>query len=84
MARFPSYNRTLARISKNISARDHDDVECRLDIHAAAFAETQALCEETGVDSGIPSAMMHNFEHAIENGHGAKELSALFEILIPE
>ena len=84
MARFPAYVRNLTRISKNIAARDHDDVECRLDIHAAAFAGTQALCQETGVDSGIPSAMMHNFEHAIENGHGAKELSALFEILIPE
>ena len=84
MARFPAYGRNLARISERIAARDHDDVECRLDIHAAAFADTLALCQETGVDSSLPLAMMHNFERAIENGHGARELSALFEVLIPE
>jgi 3-hydroxyisobutyrate dehydrogenase-like beta-hydroxyacid dehydrogenase len=84
MARFPAYGRNLTRISERIAARDHDDVECRLDIHAAAFEGTLTLCQETGVDSSLPQAMMHNFELAIENGHGARELSALFEILIPE
>ncbi len=84
MVRFPAYARNLARIGKNIAERDHDDVECSLDLHAAAFAQTLALCQETGVDSSLPSAMMNNFERAIKNGHGASELSALFEILIPE
>lgn len=84
MARFPAYGRNLARISERIASRDHDNVECRLDIHAAAFEETLALCQATGVDSGLPQAMMHNFERAIENGHGSRELSALFEILIPK
>ena len=84
MARLPVYGRNIARLGERIAARDHDDVECRLDVHAAAFAETLALCRESGVDSGLPLAMMQNFERAIENGHGARELSALFETLIPK
>lgn len=83
MARLPVYGQILVRHGERIAARDHDDVECRLDIHAAAFAGTLALCRETGVDRGIPSAMMKNFERAIADGHGSREISALFEVLIP-
>ena len=65
-----------------IANRAHDDVQCRLDVHAASFAETLAMCRETGVDDALPAAVMHNFERAIAAGHGDQELSAIFETLI--
>ena len=84
LARLPTWSQTLSRQSEAILKRDHDLVDCRLDVHAAAFAGTLALCHETGVDSSLPSAMMHNFDRAIEDGHGGQELTALFESLIPK
>jgi hypothetical protein len=65
-----------------IAARNHDNVQCRLDVHAAAFADTLAMCRETGVDDAMPTAVMHNFERAIAAGHGGQEMSAIFETLI--
>ncbi len=65
-----------------IGARNHDDVQCRLDVHAAAFADTLAMCRETGVDDALPAAVMHNFERAIAAGNGDKEIMAIFEVLI--
>ncbi len=65
-----------------IAARNHDDVQCRLDVHAAAFADTLAMCRETGVDDALPAAVMHNFERAIAAGRGDQEISAIFETLI--
>lgn len=84
LARLPVYGRNLARHGKAIANRDHDEVDCRLDVHAAAFAGTLTLCHETGVDSSLPSAMMHNFDRAIEKGHGGQQITALFEALIPK
>ena len=65
-----------------IANRAHDDVQCRLDVHAASFAETLTMCRETGVDDALPAAIMHNFERAIAAGHGNQEMSAIFETLI--
>jgi hypothetical protein len=57
-------------------------VDCRLDVHATAFAGTLTPCHEIGVDSSLPSVMMHNFDRAIEEGHGGQQITALFEALI--
>ncbi|MGR3715375.1 MAG: NAD(P)-dependent oxidoreductase [Thermohalobaculum sp.] len=67
-----------------IAARKHDDVQCRLDVHAAAFADSLTMCRETGVDDALPTAVMHNFERAIAAGNGDQELSAIFETLIDD
>ena len=61
---------------------NHDDVQCRLDVHAAAFPETLAMCRVLGVDAALPAAVMNNFERADAAGHGHQEISALFEVLI--
>jgi len=84
LARLPDWGPTLSRHGKAIAKRNHDEVDCRLDVHAAAFAGTLALCRETGVDNSLPSAMMHNFERAIENGHGDQQITAIFESLLPK
>lgn len=72
----------LELFGKMMAARDHDDVMCRMDVHAAAFAKSLAMCREVGVDDALPAAMMRNFERANAAGHGHREITALFEVLI--
>jgi 3-hydroxyisobutyrate dehydrogenase-like beta-hydroxyacid dehydrogenase len=82
LARRSAQSGQLKLFGDMIAARNHDDVQCRLDVHAAAFADTLAMCRETGVDDALPAAVMHNFERAIAAGHGDKEITAIFETLI--
>ena len=53
-----------------------------MEVHAAARAETLAMCRDLGVDDALPAAMMHNFERAKAAGHAQQEISAIFEVLI--
>jgi 3-hydroxyisobutyrate dehydrogenase-like beta-hydroxyacid dehydrogenase len=82
LARITGLPGKLKLFGDMIAARNHDNVQCRLDVHAAAFADTLAMCRETGVDDAMPTAVMHNFERAIAAGHGGQEMSAIFETLI--
>ena len=41
-------------------------------------------CRTLGVDDTLPTALMRNFEKAIESGYREKEISALFEVLLPK
>ncbi len=83
-ARLPAFVWKLKQFGEMIAARNHDDVQCRLDVHASAFADTLAMCRELGVDDALPAAMMRNFDRADAAGHGHQEISALFEVLIPD
>lgn len=82
LARLPGLPGKLEGIGEMIAARNHEIVECRLDVHAAAYADTLAMCRETGVDDALPAAVMRNFERSIAAGRGGDELSAIFETLI--
>ena len=82
LARLSGLAGKLKLFGDMIAARNHDDVQCRLDVHAAAFADTLAMCRETGIDDALPAAVMHNFDRAIAAGHGDLEISAIFETLI--
>ena len=70
------------RIGESIAARNHHVAKARLDVHAAAFAPTLAMCRECGVDDTLPTAMMQNFERACAAGYGDQEISAIFETLV--
>lgn len=83
-ARLPSFVWKLNRFGEMIAKRDHDDVQSSVAMNAAAFAETLAMCRNVGVNDALPATMMHTFERAIAAGHGDKELSALFEVLIDD
>jgi 3-hydroxyisobutyrate dehydrogenase-like beta-hydroxyacid dehydrogenase len=83
-ARLPTSVWKLKQFGEMIAARNHDDVQCRLDVHAAAFADTLAMCRKLGVDDALPAAMMRNFERADAAGHAHQEITALFEVLIPD
>lgn len=82
LARCPAAPERFSFFGRLISDRAHGDVQCRLDVHAAAFAETLAMCRETGVDDTLPAAIMRNLERTIAAGHGDEEITAIFETLI--
>ena len=82
LARLPFSPERLSFFGRLIAARAHDEAQCRLDVHAAAFAETLAMCRETGVGDALPAALMQIFERTIAAGHGDKEITAIFETLI--
>ncbi len=81
-ARLPTFVWKLKRFGEMIAKRDHDDVQGSVAMNAAAFAESLAMCRDVGVNDALPAAMMSNFERAIAAGHGEREMSALFEVLI--
>ncbi len=81
-ARIAALPERLKLMGDMIAARNHDGAQARIDVWAASFADTLAMCRETGVDDALPAAVMHNFERAIAAGHGDQELSAIFETLI--
>ncbi|MHA1528396.1 MAG: hypothetical protein ACTSVG_05215, partial [Alphaproteobacteria bacterium] len=82
LARLPVLPGGIKVFGEMIAARNHEGTEARIDVWAAGFADTLAMCRETGVDDALPAAVMHNFERAIAAGHGDQELSAIFETLI--
>jgi 3-hydroxyisobutyrate dehydrogenase-like beta-hydroxyacid dehydrogenase len=84
LARLSGLAGKLKLFGDMIAARNHNDVQCRLDVHAAAFADTLVMCRETGIDDALPAAVMHNFERAIMAGRGDQEISAIFETLIED
>ena len=81
-ARLPTFVWKLKLFGEMIAKRNHDEAQASMDGHAAAFAETLALCRDVGVNDAFPAAIMSNFERAIAAGHGEREISALFEVLI--
>jgi 3-hydroxyisobutyrate dehydrogenase-like beta-hydroxyacid dehydrogenase len=81
-ARTPALVGQCMLFGEKIAARDHEATMGRLEVWAEPFAETLAMCRETGVDDALPAAVMHNFERAIAAGHGDLEISAIFETLI--
>ena len=81
-ARTPALVGQCMLFGEKIAARDHEATMGRLEVWAEPFADTLAMCRETGVDDALPAAVMHNFERAIAAGNGDQELSAIFETLI--
>jgi 3-hydroxyisobutyrate dehydrogenase-like beta-hydroxyacid dehydrogenase len=74
----------LERLGSLIADRDHDGNQAGLDVWADTFAKSLSLCRKLGVDDTLPTALMRNFEKAVESGYREQEISALFEVLLPK
>lgn len=82
LSRLPAAADRYEFFGRLMAERTHDEVQCRLDVHAAAFAETLAMCREAGVSDALPAAVMSQLESAIADGYGDREITAVFETLI--
>jgi 3-hydroxyisobutyrate dehydrogenase-like beta-hydroxyacid dehydrogenase len=83
-ARLPVFPERLERLGALIAERNYDGDQAAIEVWADTFAKSLDLCRTLGVDDTLPTALMRNFERAIESGDGEKEISALFEVLLPK
>ena len=73
----------LERLGSRIADRNHDGDQAGLYVWADTFSKSLSLCRALGVDDTLSTALMRNFEKAMEAGYREKEISALFEVLLP-
>jgi 3-hydroxyisobutyrate dehydrogenase-like beta-hydroxyacid dehydrogenase len=74
----------LERLGSLIADRNHDGNQAGLYVWAETFAKSLNLCRTLRVDDTLPTAVMRNFEKAMKSGYREKEISALFEVLLPK
>ena len=84
IARLPVFPERLKHLGSLIADRNHDGDQAALEMWADTFAKSLGLCRALGVDDTLPTALMRNFEKAIESGYREKEISAVFEVLLPK
>jgi 3-hydroxyisobutyrate dehydrogenase-like beta-hydroxyacid dehydrogenase len=84
IGRLSTITESLNPLGSSIADRDHDGDQATLKVWADSYAKSLELCRSLGVDDTLPTALMHNFDKAINSGYGDKELSAIFEVLLPK
>jgi 3-hydroxyisobutyrate dehydrogenase-like beta-hydroxyacid dehydrogenase len=84
LKRLPVAANNLKRFGGMIADRNHDGDQATLTMWADGFAMSLELCRKLGVDDSLPGAVMQSFEKAKSAGYGGKEISAIFEVLLPE
>ena len=81
--RVPVFVENLGNFGKRIADRNHDGNQASLDVWADAYASSLELCRSLGVDDTLPAAIMQNFEKARAHGYGDREITSIFEVLLP-
>ncbi|NYI94337.1 3-hydroxyisobutyrate dehydrogenase-like beta-hydroxyacid dehydrogenase [Streptomonospora nanhaiensis] len=66
-----------------IDAGDHAGDVDRLTMGAASMAHVVHTAADSGVDTGLPEAVLAAFRRGVEAGHGADSLTRLVEVLGP-
>lgn len=84
LKRFPVVMENLGRIGERIANRDHDGDQASIEIWADGYAKSRDLCRALGVGDTLPGALTGNFDGAIAAGYGDREISAIFEVLLPK
>ena len=84
IGRLTTITESLNPLGASIADRDHDGDQATLKVWADSYAQSLDLCRSLGVDDTLPNALMRNFENAVNAGYGDKELSAIFEVLLPK
>ncbi len=84
IGRLSTITASLNPLGSSIAGRDHDGDQATLKVWADSYAQSLELCRSLGIDDTLPTALMHNFDKAINSGYGDKELSAIFEVLLPK
>ena len=82
--RIPTYTGAFKRYGELIASRNHDGDQTTLAIWADGYTKSLELCRALKVDDTLPTALMENFQKAITGGYGDKEISAIFEVLLPQ
>lgn len=84
LKRLPVVMDNLRRIGARIGDRNHDGDQASVAIWADGYAKSLDLCRSLGVDDTLPTALMDNFNSTVDAGYGDREISAIFEVLLPK
>jgi len=82
--RIPSFEGAFKKYGELIANRNHDGDQATLAIWADAYTKSLDLCRAIKVDDALPTVLMQYFDKAISAGYGDKEISAIFEVLLPQ
>lgn len=82
--RIPKLAAGFTGYGEHMASRNHDGDQGSLAIWADAYSKSLDLCRTLNVDDTLPTALMQNLDKAISSGLGDKELSAIFEVLLPQ
>lgn len=67
-----------------ITDRNHETNEATIEVWADAFEKSLGLCRSLGVDDTLHAAILNNFKKATDAGYGGKEITGVFEVLLPK
>jgi 3-hydroxyisobutyrate dehydrogenase-like beta-hydroxyacid dehydrogenase len=84
LERLPAVKENLGRFGGMVARRNHEGDQASLEVWTDGYAKSLDLCRALNVDDTLPAALMHNFEKAISRGYGDREVSAIFEVLLPK
>lgn len=81
--RLPNFKDAFNGYGALIAKRNHEGDQASLQVWADGYVKSLELCKDLGVDDTLPSALMQNFEKAISAGYADQEITAIFEVLVP-
>ncbi|WAS90649.1 NAD(P)-dependent oxidoreductase [Nannocystis punicea] len=72
---------TADMCKRMLSTGDFKGTDCTLDIHTNAIEHIVRLSRENDVDRRLPELVLSYFKRALQLGHGADEIAAVFNAL---
>lgn len=80
-ATMPLISITAQICDKMLATGDFKGKDCTLDIHTGAIEHIVRLSHENGLDRRIPELILSHFKRALQLGHGADEIAAVFNAI---
>ncbi|MCY1061623.1 NAD(P)-binding domain-containing protein [Nannocystis sp. SCPEA4] len=72
---------TADMCKKMLATGDFKGTDCTLDIHTNALQHIVRLSQENNVDRRLPELVLSYFNRALQLGHGADEIAAVFNAI---
>lgn len=82
--RIPTVTENLTKFGELMASHNHKDDQASLEVWADAYSKSVDLCRALKVDDCLPTALMQNFDKAINGGYGDEGLTAIIEVLLPQ
>ncbi|WP_434428142.1 hypothetical protein [Nannocystis pusilla] len=72
---------TADMCKRMLATGDFKGTDCTVDIHTNAIEHIVRLSRENNVDRRLPELILSYFKRALQLGHGADEIAAVFNAL---
>jgi 3-hydroxyisobutyrate dehydrogenase-like beta-hydroxyacid dehydrogenase len=82
--RIPTVTENLTHFGERMASHNHNDDQASLEVWADAYSKSVDLCRALKVDDSLPTALMQNFDKAINGGYGDEGITAIIEVLLPQ